>query len=122
MVGKSTLMASLVKNKTIMFDPVPKHVLWYCQDRSTIPAMLLEQDLLSQCFEGYDGYDNLRSRVMINKDQGGSLVLFDDFLVSKELKNDIDKIFYFLAHSSNTSFVIASQELYHENKHYRYEV
>ena len=117
--GKSTLAATLVRYKNIMFNPVPKHVIWIYSERVSIPEDLLRDNLIDECYEGYESYTFLRERVMAHRDDGGSICFFDDALSSPSLQKDIDRIFYELGHHSRTSFMMASQELFHQRSKYR---
>lgn len=117
--GKSTLAATLVRYKDIMFNPVPKHVIWIYSERVSIPEDLLRDNLIDECYEGYESYAFLRERVMAHRNEGGSICFFDDALSSTSLQKDIDRIFYELGHHSNTSFMMASQELFHQRSKYR---
>jgi hypothetical protein len=102
-----------------MFHPVPKHVIWIYSERVSIPPDLLEDNLIDECYEGYESYQFLRDRVMTHREDGGTLCFFDDALSSATLQRDIDRIFYELGHHSRTSFMMATQELYHQNSRYR---
>ena len=75
--------------------------------------------LIDECYEGYESYTFLRERVMAHRDDGGSICFFDGALSSPSLQKDIDRIFYELGHHSRTSFMMASQELFHQRSKYR---
>ena len=85
----------------------------------SIPEDLLRDNLIDECYEGYESYTFLRERVMAHRDDGGSICFFDDALSSPSLQKDIDRIFYELGHHSRTSFMMASQELFHQRSKYR---
>ena len=117
--GKSTLAGKLVRYKHIMFNPVPAKIIWIYSERVSIPSDLLDDNLIDECYQGYESYQFLRDRVMSYRDIGGTLCILDDALSSPSLQRDVDRIFYELGHHSRTSFMMVSQELFHKHSGYR---
>ena len=116
--GKSTLAGTLVRYRHEMFDPVPAKVIWIYSERVSIPPDLLDDNLIDECYQGYESYQFLRERLMANR-AIGTLCILDDALSSSSLIRDIDRIFFELGHHSNTSLIMISQELFHKHTAYR---
>ena len=111
------MASSLIKFRHEIFNPVPSKVLWFYSERVSIPSSV--ENLIDECYGDYESYEFLRSRVHEHRDNGGCICFIDDSLGNKKLMNDLDKIFYELSHHGNCTFLVASQELFYQNKHYR---
>jgi hypothetical protein len=62
-------------------------------------------------------YDEIYEKVRPYKDNGGSLIIFDDTM--SDIKPGFEKIFTILGHHTNSSLIFLSQNLFYNNKTFR---
>ena len=78
---------------------------------------MYNKGIITQMFQDYSNYNELEDMVMRYKDDGGSILIFDDQL--GDINEDICKIFHQLSHHGNCSTFFLSQNLFYANKSYR---
>ena len=115
--GKTTLAKSLIKNKDVLFNPVPSHVIWFYSEDAALPQDLIDSGLINDFHRGFESFDHLRSLVMTYSHGQGSLVFFDDGL--SYFHDSFSRIFYELSHHHRASCILISQQLFLQNKSYR---
>ena len=115
--GKTSLVSSIISYKHLLFDyPAEKVFLFYTHHQD-IYEDLMKRGIITEMFDGYPSYDEIRKIVMPFKKTGGSIIILDDQLSG--LSDDIVRIFHELAHHCNTTCFFLSQNLFFANKSYR---
>ena len=115
--GKTSLVSSIISYKHLLFDyPAEKVFLFYTHHQD-IYEDLMKRGIITEMFDGYPSYDEIRKIVMPFKKTGGSIIILDDQLSG--LSDDIVRIFHELAHHCNTTCFFLSQNLFFANKRYR---
>ena len=115
--GKTTLTFEILKNKKVLIDKPPKHVLLIYSIHQKIYDDMFAMRVITKMIEGYTSYDELKELVMSYKYDGGSVLIFDDQL--SEINDDMMKIFHELSHHGQCSCFFLSQNLFFADRRFR---
>ena len=99
--GKTTLAFEILKNKKLLFHPVPKNVILMYTHFQKAYEDIFALGVVTKLIEGFTNYEEIKELVMSYKYDGGSILIFDDMLGS--LNDSILRIFHELSHHGSCS-------------------
>lgn len=118
--GKTTWIQNLLKIKDQIFtEPPAKIILFY----KVIQDLYLEMerqglvDELVNVNENPPTLDSIHAMVHKFKDNGGSLLIFDDTM--SVINDDFENLFCNLSHHENSSIIFLTQNLFYQNAVFR---
>ena len=118
--GKTTFVKNLLEIKSLIFDNEPKKVILYYSIMQNIYTEMKNEGLIDelvQVDQAFPTYDEIVRRVHPYKDDGGSLLIFDDMVT--QLTADFEKIFLNVSHHEKASVIFMTQNLFYNDKVYR---
>ena len=110
--GKSCLISQLLKQKNMIFHPVPKKILWCYALWQPLYDTLKEESIVDEFIEGINGY---RDHLPSNGDP--CLIVFDD--LQREAQNDVAEMFERGGHHENCTLILTLQNLFLKGKQTR---
>ena len=116
--GKTSFTVKLLENRDILFKPNPPSfvVLIYESWQKSYYDMQ-EQKLIHLSIKGLDNMEYLKELFEENKDNGGTLIIFDDQM--QKVDYNLVNIFTIYSHHLNVTCLLLTQSLFLSNKIYR---
>jgi len=118
--GKTTWVRNLLKLKSQLFTRTPAKVFLFYNMKQPIYDQMKSEHLVDELIDvstQMPTLQELTNMVQPYKDDGGSVVIFDDML--SDLNPDFEKIFCNLSHHTTASVIFLTQNLFYKDKIYR---
>lgn len=115
--GKTTWIQHCLRNANTMFVSPPAHTLFYYAAWQDIYEQMRNENLVQEWRNECPQKDYIEELGEKYKNSGGLLVIIDDML--SQMNKEIADIFQVVSHHSKTSVFFLSQNLFHDDKHYR---
>ena len=111
--GKSQILGRILGCADYIFDPAPvKKILFYREEQSLYDHWR-ETGLVTHMQKGMPERDELLALITENKDEGGSVVIFDDCAsLIEENKEDFNYYFTIASHHYKASFFLVLHSLF----------
>jgi hypothetical protein len=118
--GKTTWVKNLLTIGDQMFTKPPKKVFLFYQAMQDMYIEMENLQLIHELVNVKDNFpslDEIYNMVNPYKDEGGSLIIFDDSMNS--VNSDFELLFCNLSHHSNCSIIFLTQNLFFKDKSFR---
>lgn len=118
--GKTTWVKNLLTLGDQLFTQPPKKVFLFYKAMQDMYIEMEKANLIHQLVNVTDGLPSLEEihqMVEPYRDQGGSLIIFDDSM--NNINTDFEQIFCNLSHHSNCSVIFLTQNLFFKDQAFR---
>ena len=118
--GKTTWVKNLLTIGDQIFTESPKRVFLFYQAMQDMYIEMENMKLVHELIDvnnGFPSLDDIFNMVNPYKDQGGSLLIFDDTMNS--VNSDFEQLFCNLSHHCNCSIIFLTQNLFFKDKSFR---
>lgn len=118
--GKTTWVKNLLTLGDQLFTQPPKKVFLFYKAMQDMYIEMEKANLIHQLVNVTDGLPSLEEihqMVEPYRDQGGSLIIFDDSM--NNINTDFEQIFCNLSHHSNCSIIFLTQNLFFKDQAFR---
>jgi uridine kinase len=118
--GKTTWVKNLLSLKPKLFTELPAKTFLFYKVMQDIYLEMEETGLVNELInvsENFPSLNEIQEMVHKYKDQGGSLLIFDDTMT--DLHEDFEQIFCNISHHENASVIFLTQNLFYQNKVFR---
>lgn len=118
--GKTTWVKNLLTLKDKLFTQKPAYIILFYKIIQDVYLEMEEEGLVNEIINVKDKFpslDEISEMVHKYKDQGGSLLIFDDTM--SDINNDFEQLFCNLSHHENASIIFLTQNLFYQNKVFR---
>jgi hypothetical protein len=118
--GKTTWVKNFLRLKDQIMDKEPANVILFYRAMQDIYNEMFDEGLIHSLINVSDFFpsvDDLYETVNEYKDNGGSLLIFDDTMT--EINKDFENLFCNLSHHGNASIIFLTQNLFYKNTTFR---
>jgi len=115
--GKSTWIRQCLRNANDIFVSPPAYTLFYYAAWQDVYDQMRTENLVNEWRNECPQKDYIEEMGAKYKSSGGLLVIIDDYL--SQMNKDMAELFQVVSHHSKTSLFFLSQNLFHDDKHYR---
>jgi hypothetical protein len=115
--GKTTFVHKCLRNANDMFVSPPSYTLFYYAAWQDVYDQMRNENLVQEWKNECPQKDYIEELGEKHKHSGGLLVIIDDML--SQMNKDMADLFQVVSHHSKTSIWFLSQNLFHDDKHYR---
>lgn len=118
--GKTTWVKNLLTRRKQLFTQQPAKVYLFYKIIQDIYLEMEESGLVNELVNIKDKFpslDEISEIVHQYKDEGGSLLIFDDTMT--DINTDFEQLFCNLSHHENASIIFLTQNLFYQNKVFR---
>lgn len=118
--GKTTLTKNLLYYGPQMFTTPPRKIFLIYKFIQDIYHEMLDNNIIHEMIDINEtdvNYEYLNELVKEYKNDGGSLIVFDDTMT--DISNDFEQIFTNLSHHNNCSIIFLTQNLFYKEKAFR---
>jgi hypothetical protein len=118
--GKTTWVKNLLSISDQIFTSKPKKVFLFYQAMQDMYIEMEKQGLIDEMIDVKDkmpSLDEIHSMVLPFKEDGGSMIIFDDSMTS--VNTDFELLFCNLSHHDNCSIIFLTQNLFFQDKSFR---
>ena len=118
--GKTTWVQNLLRIKEQIFSETPARVFLFYKRMQNVYLEMEQQGLVNELInvdENPISLDEIQLMVNKYKNNGGSLLIFDDSM--SDLNENFENLFCNLGHHENTSVIFLTQNLFFQNKIFR---
>jgi hypothetical protein len=118
--GKTTFVKNLLSIGDQIFTHKPKHVFLFYKAMQDMYLEMEKDGLIDEMIDVQNGMPNLdeiHEMVAPFKNDGGSMIIFDDSMTS--VNSDFELLFCNLSHHDNCSIIFMTQNLFFKDKSFR---
>lgn len=117
--GKTHFAFNLLRKADVLFnDPrCTQNIIYYYKQWQDSFEMFENENIVTKWINGKPTADDFTSQVEKYKDNGGSIVILDDF--GQEITKDFVLFFTVLAHHTSTSVILLTQNIFSKNPLFR---
>lgn len=118
--GKTTWVKNLLSLRSKLLTEVPAKTFLFYKVMQDIYLEMENMGLVDELInvnEHFPSLDEISEMVHKFRDQGGSLLIFDDTMSS--ISEDFEQLFCNLSHHENMSIIFLTQNLFYQNKTFR---
>jgi DNA polymerase III delta prime subunit len=117
--GKTTFALNLLRQIDDMFTTPQcgQNVIYYYKEWQDTLADFKAENIVHQWVNDLPSVDDFKERTLPYKDNGGSIVIIDDF--AQNLNADIATIFTVLCHHYNATVILLTQNIFTKNPVFR---
>ena len=118
--GKTTWVKNLLTLRKKLFTEEPTRIFLFYKVMQDIYLEMENEGLLHELInvnEHFPSLDEIIEMVHKYKDNGGSLLIFDDTMT--DINEDFEQLFCNSSHHENASIIFLTQNLFYQNKTFR---
>lgn len=118
--GKTNFIKRLLENKDDLMTVPPSKVFLFYKLRQEVYNEMVSTNLVNELTDvssQFPSLDEIQDMVKPYKDNGGSLIIFDDIL--SDITKDFQQLFCNASHHLNCSIIFVTQNLFQHNQFFR---
>lgn len=111
--GKTTILGHIVEDSGSLYDLAPGNIILYYREEQSVYKAWVERGLISEMNEGFPDREDFMTKIRDRKDDGGTLVIFDD--LGLEMENNLDfmnELFTVIGHHYCVSIILVLHNLF----------
>lgn len=118
--GKTHYIKKLLEHKASLMTNPPKKVFLFYKLKQDVYNEMVSSNLVDELIDvssQFPTLDEIYEMLRPYKDEGGSLMIFDDIL--SDITKDFQQMFCNASHHLNCSIIFVTQNLFQSNKYFR---
>jgi hypothetical protein len=111
--GKTTILGHIIEDSKSLYEPPPGKIILYYREEQSVYKTWNDDDLISEMNEGFPEREDFMTKIVDRKNEGGTLVIFDD--LGLEIENNLDfmnELFTVTGHHYCVSIILVLHNLF----------